>query len=367
MNPELLYQLALALVPNIGDVHMKILVQVFGDASSVFRASQAELEKIEGIGTVRARSIRNFDSFQLAENELRFIEKHEIKTLFLTDPAYPKRLLHCYDSPTILFYKGDADLNASRFLGIVGTRNNTEYGRHFTEKLVKELAGNNITVVSGLALGIDALAHRSALRHGMPTIGVVGHGLDIIYPHENHQLAREMVQQGGGILSEFFSGTQPDKHNFPLRNRIVAGLCDATIIVETDVKGGSMITAKLADAYNRDVFATPGRITDKKSSGCNHLIRHNKAQLLTGAQDLLDVMGWSEKKPAVKKQRELFIELTPEEKRVIQLLQEKESVHIDEINLLSGLSSSSVAAAILNLEIQGLVSSLPGKMYRLDC
>ncbi|MGZ3940427.1 MAG: DNA-processing protein DprA, partial [Flavisolibacter sp.] len=192
------------------------------------------------------------------------------------------------------------------------------------------------------------------------------HGLDKIYPYENTNLAKEMIKQGGGLLTEFFSGSKPDRHNFPLRNRIVAGISDATIVVETDIKGGSMITAKLADAYNRDVFAVPGRSSDKASSGCNHLIKYNKAILLTDAEELLDILGWKEKRKDKKKQqKELFIELSPEERKIVDLLQAKETVHIDEINLQSGLSSSTAAAAILNLELQNVIASLPGKMYKL--
>jgi DNA processing protein len=365
MNSELLNQLALTLVPNIGDVQAKILINHFGDATSIFKAKKTLLEKIEGIGEVRARSIKEFDDFHLAEHEIKFIEKYNIKTLFLTDADYPKRLLNCYDSPTLLFYKGSADLNTSKVLAIVGTRSNTDYGKLFTEKLVKDLSDQNILVVSGLAHGIDAIAHKSALKNNLLTVGIVGHGLDKVYPSENTNLAKEMVKEGGGILSEFFSGTKPDKHNFPLRNRVVAGLSDATVVVETNIKGGSMITAKLADAYNRDVFAVPGRTTDKVSSGCNHLIKYNKAILLTDAEELLDVLGWKEKKKEKKQQKELFIELSSEEKQIIQLLQEKETVHIDEINLRSGLSSSTAAAAILNLELQNVIASLPGKMYKL--
>lgn len=365
MNSELLNQLALTLVPNIGDVQAKILVNHFGNATSIFKSKKSELEKIEGIGGVRAKSIKEFDSFHLAEHELKFIEKFKIKTLFLTDTDYPKRLLNCYDSPTLLFYKGAADLNTSKIVAIVGTRSNTDYGKNFTEKLIRDLSEQNILIVSGLAHGIDAIAHKAALKNNLPTIGVVGHGLDTVYPSANTSLAKDMIKAEGGLLSEFFSGTKPDKHNFPLRNRIVAGLSDATVVVETNIKGGSMITAKLADAYNRDVFAVPGRTSDKVSCGCNHLIKYNKAILLTDAEELLDVLGWKERKKEKKQQKELFIELSPEEKQIIQLLQEKELVHIDEINLQSGLSSSAVAAAILNLELQGVVASLPGKMYKL--
>jgi DNA processing protein len=366
MNNELLYQLALTLVPNIGDVQSKILVQHFGDAGSIFKAKTSLLEKIEGIGTIRANSIKKFGDFHIAEKELEFIEKYKIKTFFLTCKDYPQRLLNCYDSPTLLFYKGSADLNASKIVSIVGTRSYTEYGKQFTEKLVKDLSEQNITIISGLAFGIDAFAHKAALKNNLPTIGVVGHGLDKIYPSDHAGLAKDMIKNNGGILSEFFSGTKPDKHNFPLRNRVVAGLSDATVLVETNIKGGSMITGNLANAYNRDVFAVPGRTTDTKSSGCNHLIKNNKAILLTDADELLDVMGWKEKtKTKTKKQKELFIELSPDEKHIIQLLQEKETVSIDEINLSSGLSSSSVAAALLNLELQNVVCSLPGKMYKL--
>jgi DNA processing protein len=366
MNSGLLHQLALTLVPNIGDVQAKILIRHFGDAQSVFKAKRSTLDKIEGLTAPAVKSLKGFTDFTVAEKELKFIEKYKIRTLFLTEKEYPQRLLNCYDSPTLLFYKGAADLNASKVISIVGTRSNTDYGRQFTETLVKDLSEQNILVISGLAFGIDAIAHRAAIKNHLPTVGVVGHGLDMIYPPENARLAKDMITQNGGILSEFFSGTTPDKHNFPLRNRIVAGISDATVVVETPVKGGSMITAKLADAYNRDVFAVPGRAIDKTSTGCNHLIKHNRAILLTEANDLLEIMGWKEKnKGKVKKQRELFIELSPEEKQIIQLLQEKESVHIDELNLRSALSSSTTASVILHLELQNIIASLPGKHYKL--
>ena len=365
MPTELLYRLALTLVPNIGDVHAKILVQHFGDATSIFKAKQSQLEKLEGIGEVRAKSIKAFNDFHLAEAELKFIETYKINPLFLTDEAYPKRLLNCYDSPTLLFYKGSADLNASKMVAIVGTRNNTDYGKSFTEKLVNELAGENVVIVSGLAFGIDAVSHKAAIKNNLPTIGVIGNGLSKIYPFQHASLAKEMIAAGGGLLTEFFHDTKPDKHNFPLRNRIVAGMTDCTVVVETAIKGGSMITAKLADGYNRDVFAAPGRTTDKGSAGCNHLIKYNKAILLTDADELLDVLGWKEKKASAKKQRQLFIELTPEEQTILGLLQQKELSHIDEINAGSNLSSSVVAAAILNLELQGIVQSQPGKLYKL--
>lgn len=366
MNAELLYQLALPLVPQVGDVQAKILLQYFGQASAIFKAKKTELEKIDGIGAIRAKAIKSFNDFSTAEKEIQFIQKFNITPLFITDAGYPQRLLNCYDPPSLLFYKGGADLNTAKIVAIVGTRSNTPYGREVTEKLVHDLVAQNVLIVSGLAYGIDALAHKAALKNGLPTVGVVGHGLDKIYPSENTALAKEMIREGGGILTEFFSGTKPDKHNFPLRNRVVAGISDATVIVETIIKGGSMITAKLADAYNRDVFAIPGRTTDSKSSGCNYLIRNNKAVLLTEATELIELMGWQQKEKAkAKKQRELFIELSDEEKKVVTLLQQKETVAIDELNLSTGLNSSAVAAALLNLELQGVVTSLPGKIYKL--
>ena len=365
MHSELLYQLALTLVPNIGDVQAKVLVQHYGSASAVFKARRSELEKIEGMGEVRASAIRGFKDFSGAEKEVAFIEKYKIQPLFLTDEAYPKRLLNCYDPPTMLFYKGTADLNSTRMLSVVGTRRSTEYGRHFTEQLIEDLAGEGVLVVSGLATGIDGIAHKAALKHKLPTVGVVGHGLDKIYPQEHTRLAREMILEGGGVLTEFFSGTDPDKHNFPQRNRIVAGISNATVVIETEVKGGSMITAKLAASYNRDVFALPGRTTDKMSGGCNHLIQHNMAALFTGAKDLLEMLGWSEQKKKTRPQKELFIELTTDERNILNLLQQKDAVHIDEINIQSGLSSSAVAAALLNLELQNVVVGMPGKMYKI--
>ena len=365
---DLLYQLALSEVPNIGCVHAKILAQQFGSAEKIFNAKQHLLEKIEGIGEIRAKAIKAFTNFSNAEGEIKFIEKYKIKPLFLTDKDYPKRLLNCYDSPTLLFYKGDADLNVSKIIAIIGTRNHTEYGKQQTEKLVKELSSQNVLVVSGMAFGIDAIAHKASYKNTLATVGVLGHGLDQIYPPEHSNLAKEMLKHGGGLLTEFRSNTKPDKHNFPTRNRIVAGMSDATIVIETGEKGGSMITAELANGYNKDVFALPGRVNDNKSAGCNFLIRNNKAMLLTDAEELIEVMGWEERsrKSGVSSQKEIFIELSKDERIIVDILREKESVHIDELNLKSGLTNSTAAAAILNLELQNVVISLPGKLYRLS-
>jgi DNA processing protein len=363
MEDEWLYRLALTLVPQIGDIQARELVTRLGSAKAVFTASLRTLETVEGMGRLRARAIRSFRGFQRAEEELRFVEKKGITPLFLTDPAYPQRLLHCADAPLVLFYKGSASLNVGRTIGIVGTRSNTAYGRSFTQQLVEDLGRENLLIVSGLAMGIDAIAHRAALKVGLPTLGVVAHSLDKIYPAEHAGLAREMIAQGG-LLSEFFSGTKPDRHHFPLRNRIVAGLCDALVVIETDRKGGSMITAKLADAYHRDVFALPGRNTDPKSSGCNWLIRQKKAMLLQDAAQLLEEMGWASTKPLARPQRELFIELPPQEATLLELLSKQESISLDELNLRLPGPASNLATSLLALELKGLIQTLPGLRYR---
>lgn len=366
MSPDLLYQVALTMVPNIGAVQAKTLVDHFGEAEKIFKSKKKQLATIEGIGEGRAQAIKDFGDFETAEEELAFIDKHHIRPLFLTDPDYPQRLLHCYDPPTLLYYRGNANLNASKVVSIIGTRSHTEYGRQVTESIIEGLKEYQALIVSGLAFGVDALAHRFAVTAGLPTVAVVAHGLDTIYPPEHRGLAKDILLNGG-LITEFRRKTKPDKHNFPKRNRIVAGMADATIVIETAVKGGSMITAELAYSYNRDVFAVPGKLSDARSAGCLQLVRQNKAMVYTGVEDLLQSMGWLKKADAPKKVTlELFIEFSDDEKVIVDLLKQKESIHIDEIYLRSSLSSSSVAEAMLNLELQNVISSLPGKMYKLN-
>jgi DNA processing protein len=367
MPDNLVYQIALTLIPGIGPVQAKILLQHI-DVEEIFKAKRTSLEKIEGIGTVRAKSIKEFHDFSQAEEEIKFIEKYSITPLFIADKNYPKRLLNCYDSPTLLYYKGTANLNASKIISIIGTRTHTDYAKQQTDKLIKELKEQNILVVSGMAYGVDALAHKAAVKNNLPTVGVLAHGLDQVYPSEHTNLAKDMIKHGGGLLTEFRSKTKPDRHNFPTRNRIVAGIADATIVMETSIKGGSMITAELANGYNKDVFAFPGKVTDTKSAGCNYLIKTNKAMLLTDAEELIEVMGWEEKtqKSKAKTQKELFIGLTSDERVIVDILKEIESLHIDELNIKSGLTSSAMATATLNLELQGVLMSLPGKVYKLS-
>ncbi len=366
MNNDLLYQVALTHVPNIGDVHAKALVNIYGNAAAIFKAPKKQLENIEGIGTIRANSIKHFNDFKTCEEEIAFIEKYKISPLFITDKNYPQRLLNCYDSPALLYYRGTANLNAPRIISIVGTRNNSDYGKQVCEKMMEDLSGQNILIISGLAFGIDTIAHKAALKNNMETVAVLAHGLDMIYPPQNKSLAKQMTA-AGGLLTDFKSNTNPDKQNFPKRNRIVAGICDVLVVIESAKKGGSLITAEIANSYNKDVFAIPGRTNDPKSEGCNYLIKNNKALLITNANDLLEIMNWKEKeKPVRKKQRELFIELTPDEKIITDILLEKETAAIDELYLKSGLSSSAAAQALLMLEMQGIILSLPGKIYKLS-
>jgi DNA processing protein len=366
MNKDLLFQIALTRVPNIGDIHAKSLIHIYGASEPVFKAPKKELENIEGIGTVRAKSIKAFHDFTACEKEISFMERYKIQPLFITNECYPKRLLNCYDSPVLLYYRGIADLNTDKIISVVGTRNNSDYGKQLCENLIEDLQQENILVVSGLAFGIDTIAHRTSIKYRLPTIGVLAHGLDRIYPPQNKQLATQMTQQGG-LLTDFMSETNPDRQNFPKRNRIVAGICDALIVVESGKKGGSLITAELANSYNKDVFAYPGKTTDAKSEGCNYLIKNNKASLISNAADLLHIMNWKvqAKKKAVQ-QKQFFIELTEDEKKIIHILQLQSNCNIDELFSRAAISSSSMAAALLSLEMQGIIQSLPGKIYRLD-
>ncbi|MBS4042401.1 MAG: DNA-processing protein DprA [Chitinophagaceae bacterium] len=362
---DLLYQISLTHVNGIGPIQSRILLEHFNTAENIFKASKKALSAIEGIGEIKANLIKSFNDFKIAEAEIKFIEKHHIEPLFLSDKNYPQKLLNCYDAPTLLYFKGNANLNQQKSISIIGTRNNTEYGKKITEKLVEDLKEYSVTIYSGLAFGIDAIAHKAALKHNLPTIGVLAHGFNSIYPQQHQSLAKEMVLNGG-LLTEFSNNVKADKHNFPRRNRIVAGISDATIVIETDVKGGSMITAELAFNYNKDVFAIPGRITDSKSSGCLKLIHQNKAALVSSAQQIVELLGWVTPPKKKQTQRMLFIDLSKDELKIVEILKQKEQVGIDEIQLKSQLSSSAIAAALLNLELQNIITSLPGKMYQLN-
>lgn len=364
---ERVYQVALCMLPGIGPVSAKRLVSHCGSAGEVFRQKKTQLLKIPHIGEAIAGALKNADVLRRAEKELKYAEKNGIRILFYSDKDYPARLKQCYDSPAVLFFKGNCLPEEKRMLGVVGTRKITPYGEELTEKLIEDLAGKNILIVSGLAYGVDVTAHRSALKNKLNTIGVLAHGLDQVYPSRHKDTAQKMIQQGG-LLSDFPTGTNPDKENFPMRNRIVAGMCDAVVVIESSESGGSMITAEFAMNYNRDVFAFPGRVNDKASAGCLNLVRSNKAGLITSADDLLQAMGWDDENSKAQKsqQKELIIPVNPEEEKIVSALRDHGNVYIDEICSASGFGMGKVSALLLTLEFAGIVKSLPGKFYRLQ-
>lgn len=362
MSDQLLYQIALTLVPGVGDVNGKKLIAYCGGAEAVFKEKRSGLEKIPGIGKTTVKSIISNGVLSKAEDEIRYINKNNIQPLFYLDKNYPKRLQHCADSPMMLYFKGDTKFNDLRMVGVVGTRNASEYGKRMCEQLIEELAQDGVMIVSGLAYGIDTYAHRAALKFGLQTVGVLGHGLDRIYPDVNTNIAERMLQQGG-LLTEFLSGTSPDRENFPKRNRIVAGMIDALIVVESAKRGGALITADIANSYNRDVFAFPGRIGDQYSEGCNFLIRTNRAALIENAANLRYLMGWEKESPKRGIQTKLFRAFTEEEQIVLSAFEGENECNIDALLMHTNLPSSKLAAVLLTLEFDGVLIALPGKRY----
>lgn len=363
-DKELFYRLALSQVNGIGAKKQKLLINAFGSALQVFEASRKKLNAVEGIHESNAIAIKEYKDFKNIESEIKQIEKYNINTICFDSKDFPSRLNHCSDGPAMLFQRGNANLNHARAISIIGTRTNTEYGRKVCEELIADLQESNIMVFSGLAFGIDIIAHKAALKYNIPTVGVLAQGLSSIYPPAHKNIALSMLEQGA-LVSEYFSIEKAEKGNFPSRNRIVAGVSDATIVIETDIKGGSMITAELAYGYNRDIFCFPGRSIDGKSAGCNHLIKTLKANLVTCAKDLTHHLNWDSPKIKKNSQRQLFVELTKDEEVIVQVLNTKEQMHIDELHQMTGLSYAQVSSAILMLEMQNLLKILPGKMICL--
>lgn len=366
MENEWLYRLGLTFVKLVGPKTGRALLQQYGTAAAVFKAPVKELKLIEGMGEMRAKSFKDAMALEQAEQELTYMNDNGIKPLWLYDDNYPERLKACIDSPLLLYTKGATDLDASKIVAVVGTRKLTEYGVKLTEDLVYGLSElDGILIASGLADGIDTIAHKQCVKLGVPTVGVLGHGHDTMYPVNNKILARDMCENGV-VMTEYPSGTIPMKDNFPMRNRIVAGMSDITIVIESDIKGGALITARLASSYNREVAAFPGRVTDKRSSGCNELIRTNIAAMITKADDVIELMNWGRPKQSKPVQKQLLLALTADEQTLIDILQSKDAVHADELLHQSGLNNSLLAATLLQLEMQGLVKTLPGKMYRIS-
>lgn len=367
LSEKLLYQIALTQIKGIGLNLARALMQALGDEEAVFKASARELETIPRISRRLVDEIRNPDVMKRAEEELRFIEKNDIQSYFFTDEDYPRRLTNCVDAPVLLYGKGNLELNRKKIVSIVGTRNLTEYGHRFSQKFIQELSAQipDILIVSGLAYGADISAHRAALHNGVSTIGILAHGLDRIYPATHRKTAIEMLQNGG-LLTEFPSQTNPDKHNFVKRNRIVAGMADALIVIESGEKGGSLITADIANSYYREVFALPGRITDAFSFGCNRLIADNKAILLQDAATFIAQMGWGDDaKKAPPVQKEIFLHLSDEEERVFNALNGTDGMQVNRLAIELDTPVSELFMTLLELEMKNVVKALPGGMYKL--
>ncbi|MGQ7869651.1 DNA-processing protein DprA [Sunxiuqinia sp. sy24] len=365
-SEQLKYQIALSLIPGIGCANAKRLITSLGDIREIFTASKKQLLKVPNIGEITALKIMGSGILARAEAEISFIEKNQIQCAFYWDDHYPVRLKRCVDAPLVLYWKGPVDFNAEKIVAIVGTRNATAYGRGFCDDLIKEMGlRGNYTVVSGLAYGIDVAAHKACLKYGVPTLGVLAHGLERIYPSLHRSVADRMLTSGG-LVTDFVSEVKIDRTNFLRRNRIIAGLADAAIIVESAKKGGSLVTADIADSYNRDVFALPGRRNDPYSQGCNQLIKSNKALMIENIDDLEYAMVWLEqaKRPS-KIQKQLFVELNEEEQKLVDVLDGQE-VYIDQLCSNVNMPMGKVSSILLALEFKGLVISLPGKMYKLS-
>ena len=364
MNSQLLYQIAITMVPGIGDISGKRLIAYCGDVEGVFHETRKALERINGMRQATINALcQPKELLKRAEQEVAFIERNHIQPLFYLNQDYPRRLLQCDDSPMMLYYQGNANLNAKRVVAIVGTRNITDYGKENCTQLVNELVEEQVLLVSGLAYGVDTVAHQTAVKVGIPTVGVLGNGLQQIYPAANKRLAQDMLGNGG-LLTENLSGTQPDRENFPRRNRIIAGMADAIIVVESALKGGSLITADIANSYNREVFAYPGKVMDLYSQGCNYLIRTHRAHLMENVTNLRYIMRWEQAEPAKERQTTLFRDFTEEEKRIMHCFEQRAVVGLDDMIVETELSMTKLAALLLNLEFDGIVTALPGKRYQ---
>ena len=373
LDENLKYKIGITLIKGIGSNLAKNLIAYIGSAEGVFKEKQQNLAKIPGIGEIISNQIvsqiTSQNVLKRAEQEIEFITKNKILTYYFADRDYPFRLKECPDSPILIYSKGNCNLNAGKFVGIVGTRKATETGKENCRKLITDLGSAlpSAVIVSGLAYGIDICAHKAAIESGLPTIGVIGHGLDRIYPEVHRPTAVKMVQDGA-LLTEYLSQTNPDKPNFVQRNRIIAGLCDAIVVVESGIKGGALITAEIANDYNRDVFTYPGRITDEWSAGCNALIKNNKASLIESADDILRFMNWerqdSNSKPIV--QTALFMDLTEEEQGMVSTLrQNPEGIQFNELAIQLERPISKISSLLLEMEFKGLVKCLPGNLYKI--
>ncbi len=369
-NPpeDLLHKIAISLVPGIGCITAKSLIAYCGSAGQVFREKEKILRAIPGIGTVLAKNILQSKVIARADKEVEFILKNRVEAHFYLDESYPQRLKSCVDAPVLLFSKGKTNLNFSKVISIVGTRNATEYGRQLTDKFILSLAerGYDIQIVSGLAYGIDIQAHRAALRNNLSTVCVLAHGLETVYPTLHRTIAQEMCEKNGGMVSDFVSNSVIDRKNFLRRNRIIAGMADAVIVVESANKGGALLTAELAISYNRDLFAFPGRVGETYSEGCHFLIKSNRAGLIENVNDLEYCMNWQPGSGTPDSfQPRLFTDLTEEEKKVVDVIQSEGESMIDLLCQKTGLPVNRISTVLLALEFSGIVKCLPGKVFKL--
>ncbi|CAG0976163.1 MAG: DNA-protecting protein DprA [Bacteroidetes bacterium] len=363
MQSDLFYKIAITLFNGVGPVTIKKLVAHIGGVEAVFKEAKSNLKKLK-VPEVLLNQENIKTAFEKAEKEIEFISAKKIEPLFYLDSAYPKRLKHCEDGPILLYYKGNANLNTQRIISVVGTRKASLYGKEFCEKFISDLKETGVMIVSGLAYGIDICAHKAALNEGLKTVGVVAHGLNRIYPSDHRSVAVKMIEQGG-LLTDFCSSDKFHPGNFPSRNRIIAGISDATVVIETDVKGGAVITADIANSYNRDVFAVPGSVYEKYSAGCNWLIKTNRAALIQSAQDLMNTLNWKTEKSKQPIQHKLLLDLNEEETKIANLLKQTFSVGIDDISIASDMPLSKVTTLLLEMEFKGIIKALPGKHYKL--
>ena len=361
-----LYEIAIGMIPGVGSQLTRMLISHCGSAESVFKEKKGRLLKIPGIGTSTAEAILTQNVLSLAEKELEHASKLKAKILFYTSREFPERLKNISDAPTLLYFKGNADLNTRKVLSIVGTRNATEYGKEVIGQLVKEFSQHkDLIIVSGLAYGIDIHAHKAALAHNIPTVGVMAAGINVIYPALHKEIARKMIEMGG-ITTEYRIDCKPEPAKFPARNRIIAGLSDAVLVVEAAERGGALITAEIANGYNREVFAVPGNVGLKYSEGCNKLIRDHKATIITGAADLEHFMNWDVADNSIFTQELTnYSHLDGEAKILVDYLKENDGMQLDELSWKSQIPLARLASLLLNLEFEGIVKSLPGKKYKL--
>ncbi|MEI6864444.1 DNA-processing protein DprA [Flavicella sp.] len=361
---ELLYALALQRAKGIGDINAKKLIETCGSPKSVLKERKNTLSKINGIGAVLIKNLFDPECLKQAEKELSFIRSNNIKPLYFQDKKYPNNLKNCIDGPFLLFQDGEFDFDNSNIISVVGTRNMTNYGRDFCKELISGLKDCNPTIISGFAYGVDICAHKAALDNGLQTIAVFAHGFDQVYP-KIHKKYMAKVYENGGFLTEFWSKETPLKENFLKRNRIVAGISQATVVIESAARGGSLATATIANSYSRDVFALPGRSSDIYSKGCNNLIKTNKAALITSADDLKEMLGWTRQKQAKVIQPQLFVELTDDEQIIIDFLKQRQSELLDIIALDCGILVHKTASTLFQLEMKGLLKALPGKIFEI--